>query len=127
MIDHSSVQAWVAELSSRRAAETVHKAHGLLSSVLRLAVRDRIVGFNPCEGISLPSIRRRPAYDQTVSREAFIRQLLPAVPQRYAGVVALGAGAGLRWGECVGLRLDALDLGTVGCMSAVWRSRFAAM
>jgi integrase len=109
-IDHSSVQEWVAELASRRAAETVHKAHQLLASVLRLAVRDRLIGFNPCEGISLPSIRRRPAYDQVIGRGAFIRQLLPAIPHRYAGVVALAAGAGLRWGECVGLRIDALDL-----------------
>jgi integrase len=109
-IDHSSVQAWVAELSSRRAADTVRKSHGLLASVLRLAVKDRLIGHNPCEGVALPSVRRRPAYDQTISRDAFVRQLLPVIPHRYVGVVALGGGAGLRWGECIGLRLDALDL-----------------
>lgn len=107
-IDHSDVQEWVAGLAARRAADTVHKAHGLLSSVLRLAARDRLIGHNPCDGIALPSIRRPPA--DTISRDEFVRQLLPVIPHRYAGVVALGGGAGLRWGECVGVRLDALDL-----------------
>jgi hypothetical protein len=103
-IDHSSVQAWIADLSTRRSPATVRECHRLLSSVLRLAVRDRLIGYNPCEGISLPPIRRRPAYDQTISREAFIRQLLPVIPHRYVGVVALAAGAGLR--------SDSLDLDT---------------
>jgi integrase len=37
-------------------------------------------------------------------------RLLPQVPDRYRGVVATAAGAGLRWGEVVGLRADAIDL-----------------
>lgn len=36
-------------------------------------------------------------------------QLLPAVPDRYR---ALAGGTGLRWGECAGLRWDAVDLAT---------------
>lgn len=36
--------------------------------------------------------------------------MLPAVPERHRGVVAIGAGAGLRWGEAIGLREDALNL-----------------
>jgi integrase len=41
-----------------------------------------------------------------------ITQLLPAVPQRYRALVGLAGGTGLRWGECAGLRWDALDLAT---------------
>ncbi|GAA1791874.1 tyrosine-type recombinase/integrase [Planosporangium flavigriseum] len=37
-------------------------------------------------------------------------QLLPAIPLRYRALVGLAAGTGLRWGECVGLRWDAVDL-----------------
>jgi len=33
-----------------------------------------------------------------------------AVPHRYRALVALAAGTGLRWGECTGLRWDAIDL-----------------
>ena len=53
-------------------------------------------------------MRRKPV--DTISRDEFFRQLLPVIPHRYVGVVALAGGAGLRWGECVGVRLDALDL-----------------
>jgi integrase len=35
---------------------------------------------------------------------------MPAVPDRHGGIVATAAGAGLRWGEAAGLRVDALDL-----------------
>jgi integrase len=82
----------------------------LLSSVLRAAGRDRIIGHNPCEGVRLPSIRRKPLDKRTISRTTFIRQLLPAIPDRYRALAALAGGTGLRWGECVGVRLDALDL-----------------
>ena len=109
-IDHSSVQAWIADLSTRRSPATVRECHRLLSSVLGLAVRDRTIGHNPCEGVRLPPRRRTTPYDRTITRDTFVRQLLPAMPTRYRALVTLAGGTGLRWGECVGLRLDALDL-----------------
>lgn len=47
-----------------------------------------------------------------------VDRLVPAVPDRYRALVALAGGTGLRWGECVGLRWDALDLdaGTVAVL-----------
>src|SRR5262245_10047490 len=77
-IDHSAVQEWVADIAARRAADTVRKAHGLLSSVIELAVRDRLVGHNPFDGVALPPVRRKPV--DTIGREEFIRQLLPVIP-----------------------------------------------
>jgi integrase len=46
----------------------------------------------------------------TITREQLVGQVLPALPRRYRAVVAAAAGAGLRWGECVGLRRRNLDL-----------------
>lgn len=109
-IDHSSVQAWIAELSEKRSVATVRQCHRLFSSVLRLAVRDRIIGHNPCEGVTLPSQRQKDTDERTIPREVFVQQLLPEIPARYAAVVALAGGTGLRWGECVGMRWDAVDL-----------------
>lgn len=109
-IDHSSVQEWVTELSRRRSPATVRKCFHAMTAIMRLAVRDRIIAFNPCEGAQLPPLRRLDTDDRTISREAFTRQLLPAMPERYRALVALAGGTGLRWGECAGLRWDALDL-----------------
>ncbi|MEV4838588.1 site-specific integrase [Nonomuraea sp. NPDC049486] len=113
-IEHSAVQAWVTDLGKRLSPATVIECHRLLSGVMRSAVRDRLIGANPCEGVRLPKRRRQDDDDRTITREEFAT-LLPHVPDRYRAVVALAAGAGLRWGECAGLRWDAIDLeaGTV--------------
>ena len=60
-------------------------------------------------GVRLPR-RRRDTDDQTLTPEAVFHVLVPVVPTRYRALVALAAGTGLRWGECVGLRWDAVDL-----------------
>ncbi len=109
-IDHSSVQRWVSELNTARSPATVRKCFHVLAGIMRLAVRDRLLAFNPCEGVQLPAIRRSDTDERTISREAFMSQLLPAVPERHRALVALAGGTGLRWGECAGLRWDAVDL-----------------
>lgn len=108
-IDHLSVQAWITKLGKRLSPATVIECHRLLSGVLRSAVRDRLLGINPCEGVRLPKRRRQAHDDRTITREEFAA-LLPHVPDRYRALVALAGGTGLRWGECVGLRWDAVDL-----------------
>jgi integrase len=109
-IDHSGVQAWVTELGDDLSPATVAECFRLLSAVLRSAVRDRLIGFNPCEGVKVVRRRRRDTDDQAISRDELVGRLLPAVPDRYRALVALAAGTGLRWGEAIGLRWDAIDL-----------------
>lgn len=114
-IDHLAVQEWVTGLGTRLAPATVTECHRLAAGVMRAAVRDRLVGVNPCEGVRLPRRRRKDTDDQVISREELISQLLPQVPERNRALVGLAGGTGLRWGECTGLRWDAIDLdaGTV--------------
>jgi integrase len=106
-IDHSAVQAWITSLSERLAPASVAECYRIASSVMRSAVRDRLIGFNPCEGVKLARRRRRDTDDQTISRAELVDRLLPAVPDRYRALVALAAGTGLRWGSalaCAGTR-----------------------
>lgn len=109
-IDHSSVQKWISGLSTRLAPASVAECHRLFSGVLKAAVRDRLIPANPAEGVRLPKKRRRAGSQQTISRDDFTHRLLPAVPERYRAVVGLAGGTGLRWGECVGLRWESVDL-----------------
>ena len=53
-----------------------------MSAIMRLAVRDRLIAFNPCEGVQLPALRRTDKDERTISREAFTQQLLPTIPPR---------------------------------------------
>lgn len=109
-IDHISVQEWVTELGRTRSRATVAEALRLTSAVLRSAVRNRLIPFNPAEGVRIPRARRRDTDERIISRADLRERLLPAVPDRYRAVVATAAGAGLRWGEVIGLCTDALDL-----------------
>jgi integrase len=111
-IDHLAVQQWVTELGGRLSPATVAECYRLTSVVLRTAVRDRLIGHNPCEGVRLARRRRKDTDDQVITQHELVSQLLPAVPDRYRALVGLAGGTGLRWGECAGLRWDALDLAT---------------
>lgn len=111
-IDYSSVQHWVAALSDKRSAATVREGYRILASIVRSAVRDRLIAANPCEGVRLPKRRRKDTDERTITRDELVYRLLPVMPHRYRALVALAGGTGMRWGECVGLRWDALDLAT---------------
>lgn len=109
-IDHSAVQRWVSDLGAHLAPATVRECHRLLRAVLALAVRDRVIGQNPADGVRLAKRRRTDADERVITREAFATKLMPEVPERYRALVALAGGTGLRWGEIVGLTWEAIDL-----------------
>lgn len=109
-IDHIGLQEWVTELGARRMPATVQVTLRLTSAVLRSAVRNRMIAFNPAEDVRVQRVRRQDVDERIISRADLRTRLLPAVPERYRGVVATAGGAGLRWGEAIGLRADAVDL-----------------
>lgn len=109
-VDHLAVQTWVGELGRTLAPGTVAKVHGVLSQIMRSAVRSRLISHDPTEGVTRPSSYRRNAELTTISRDAFFEQLLPAVPPEHRGLVCVAGGTGLRWGEVVGLPWSAVDL-----------------
>jgi integrase len=109
-VDELAIQTWVSELGRVRSRALVVEAFRLTSAVLRSAVRNRLIPFNPAEGIRVPRTRRLDTGERIISRTDLRERLLPALPERHRAIVATAAGAGLRWGEAAGLRLDALDL-----------------
>jgi integrase len=109
-IDHLAVQEWVTRMSRELSPATVASCHSLLSSILASAVRSRLIAFNPCEGVRLPAQRKRAGEQLPLTLAQVQELLLPAVPQWHRSLVATAAGAGLRWGECLGLRWDDIEL-----------------
>jgi len=109
-IDHLTVQEWVTELGKTLAPATVAKCFGTLRSILRSAIRAKLIATDPTEGVTAPSTYQPRPLTATISRESFLETLLPTVPLDHRAIVATAAGAGLRWGEAAGLPWGAVDL-----------------
>ncbi|HEX3828144.1 MAG TPA: site-specific integrase [Sporichthyaceae bacterium] len=81
-----------------------------MSMIMRAAVRARMIAFNPCDDVQLPRPASTRAHRVIITREEFFGRLLPAVPIEHRALVGTAGMAGLRWGECVGLHRDEVDL-----------------
>jgi integrase len=102
------VQQWIKDLQSVKglAPSTIETIYVIFASIMRGAVRDSYIRKTPCIDIRLPEISK------TIVRlltPAQVLALAQAMPERYALLVLLGAGAGLRQGEAFGLALDRID------------------
>jgi len=102
------VQQWVKDLQAMKglAPRTIETIYIIFASIMRGAVRDGYIRKTPCVDIRLPETSK------TVVRllaPAQVLALADAMPERYALLVLLGAGAGLRQGEAFGLALDRID------------------
>src|SRR5829696_9367289 len=107
-ITNGYIRRWVTELlDSGLSPATVRKAVFGLRQCLEAAVADGRLSHNPALQIPLPSERQKPA--RFLSR-AEVERLVQATPSRYQALVLVGAYAGLRWGEAVGLRRQDIDL-----------------
>jgi integrase len=102
------VQQWVKDLQAVKglAASTIETIYVIFASIMRGAVRDGYIRKTPCDDIRLPEIT--PTVIRLLS-PAQVLALSAAMPPRYALLVLLGAGAGLRQGEAFGLAANLVD------------------
>jgi len=63
----------VTELGHRRSRATVSKALQLAAAVLRSAVRNRLIPFNPADEVRVPGIRQLDNGDRIISRQTYGR------------------------------------------------------
>jgi integrase len=76
------------------------------SSVLGRAVRDRLIAENPAKSLKRPKVTDKPLVVWTPEQ---VHAVYEALPDRYALLVLLGSGLGLRQGEAFGLSPDDID------------------
>lgn len=99
-IRKSAVQAWITELSAKRSASVVRRAHDVLAGILDLAVDDRAMLTNPARGVEMPR--------KTRGAHAYLTATQVAALAAQAGdngqFVWFLATTGLRWGEAIALQ-----------------------
>jgi len=103
----SEVQSWVRSLSDELAPGTVRVIVQHFRAIMKAATVDQVVSRNPCDGLRLPQHPHRQVEPLST---AAVLALIDALPDQYRGLAVLGAGAGLRPGEALGVTLDELDL-----------------
>jgi integrase len=104
-VHHSGVQAWVADLSSRRGPQVVRIAYSVLARILDDAVRDRLIAANQARGVKLPKVPQR---QHTYLTAAQLQRLADECGRYKSLVLVLGIG-GLRLGEAAALRVSDVD------------------
>ncbi|MEJ6019843.1 tyrosine-type recombinase/integrase [Corynebacterium sp. H113] len=102
----ADVQEWVDGLADKRSPTIVHRAYGVLRSLMGDAVRYRMVSANPCDGVRLPPRKGKKMY---VLSEAQLRSLVDA-SRRYQSLLLFLGWTGARWGEAAALTVGDLDL-----------------
>lgn len=104
----SRVQAWNQALQATLSPRYVRVIMANLSAVLSAAVDDECIVRNPCSAGSVraPKLDERPVMPWTAAAVAAVGE---ALPDRFALMVALGAGLGLRQGEIFGLAVEDVD------------------
>lgn len=105
-IRHSHVQAWVRDRATELAPSTVGFLYTYVAAVFAAAVRDRLVGISPCQGITLPEADR---VEQFIPTSDQVHALATVIAPRYEAAVYLGAGCGPRHGEAMGLEVEHVD------------------
>lgn len=112
-ITRADVQAWINKLSGESLAPaTVHHCYVALRKVMKHALWDRQIAFNPCDGINLPKAHdvdegtlAALTYAQVEATASELAQFQP-----YDVLVRFMAYTGLRAGEVAGLRVRDVDL-----------------
>ena len=106
-VQTSAVRAWVGELAAAgAAAATIENALGVLRMVLAVAVEDRRIPRNPCDGVKAPARKHSQRAYLTHSQ---VDELVGAMG-RDGLVVKFLAYTGLRFGEMAALTVEDFDM-----------------
>ncbi len=108
-VEHGDIQAWLAGLAAAgQSGASVRKAHGVLSGILGLAVRDRRLPWQP-------GARDGPAAAGEQGRRRYltaaqVEELADAAGPRDGSPSWCSSYCGLRWSELAALRVRHVDL-----------------
>jgi Phage integrase, N-terminal SAM-like domain len=105
-ISRVDCKRFVAALSTQLAPSTVATVYAVLSKMLADALDEGKITANPALRVPLPAREHR--VTEPMSAQA-VASLAASITPRYEVVVWLGAGAGLRLGECLGLTVARVD------------------
>jgi integrase len=106
-INPSTIRDWLHGLTMERSYQRTIFAN--VSQIFTAAVADELIGKNPCSSKTV----RKPSPDPRMVEPwpaTWVAGVRAHLPERYAVLVTLAAGTGLRQGEIFGLSADDIDV-----------------
>ena len=108
-VARSHIEAWVKAMTARGLAPgTVITRYNHVRSVFRAARRDKVIGEDPTEGVTLPR-RRRAEVAMTIPSPEDVGTIIAAAQPWFKPLIGLCAFAGLRLGEAAAVKVDDID------------------
>ena len=108
-IRRSEVETWIKQMDAAGLAPgTIKTRYVNVRSVFRAAVKDRVIGSDPTDGVRLPRGRRADVA-MSIPTPEDVGQLMAVADERFQPFIALCAFAGLRLGEAAGVQLGDID------------------
>lgn len=109
VIRRSHVESWIKGMDeSGLAALTIHSRMMNVRTILRAAVRDKLIATDPSEGVTLPR-RRRAAHAMEIPAAEAVGALYEAAEPWFRPFIGLTAFAGLRLGEAAAIQVGDVD------------------
>ncbi|MFC7482936.1 tyrosine recombinase XerC [Luedemannella flava] len=109
-ITRQHIKVFVKQLKSKLADSSVASVMSLLSLLMREAVHDRRIGYNPCTGVKVVT-RRPPERPHATTRQ--VNTIADNIHRRADQILVITAAyTGMRWGELAGLARTNTHLGT---------------
>lgn len=105
-VTRRDVQDWVNELADELAPKTVRTIEGILSGALKLAIAEKCLSINPCDGVKLPKLQRG---DKVYMSLEQLETLVNEANGDKKQLIRLQATTGMRFGEVAGLQVGDLD------------------
>ena len=87
--------------------KTIRDIYNILSAMFKYAVHNRIISFNPCDGVELPKTKKKPIRVLSVEEQGEV--LRYAQDRLYENLIVTALGTGMRAGELLGLSEDDLN------------------
>lgn len=108
-VRRSHVESWVKKMSAAKLAPiTIRTRVNNVRTVIRAAIRDKVMALDPVEGVPLPRIRRA-EHAMEIPTPEQVGAVLGKMPKHLRAFVAVCAFAGLRLGEACAIRLEDFD------------------
>jgi integrase len=108
-VRRSDVETWIKQMDAAGLAPgTIKTRYVNVRSVFRAAVKDRVIGSDPTDGVRLPRGRRADVA-MSIPTPDEVGQLMAVADERFQPFIALCAFAGLRLGEAAAVQLGDVD------------------